>query len=209
MVKSAGEDVMAAPLEFYFDFSSPYGYIASRLIDELAARHGREVAWRPFLLGAVFKVAGTAPLVSYPLKGDYSRRDFARTARLHGIPFNMPDPFPVGTVGCARAFYWLERTLPAKAHAFATAAYGAYFADGIDISQTDRVTDIAAGLGIDRAALLAGMDDPATKSRLREVNDEALSRGVFGSPFIFVDGEPFWGSDRLDMIDRWLRTGGW
>ncbi|HQU50759.1 MAG TPA: DsbA family protein, partial [Casimicrobiaceae bacterium] len=78
-------------LEFWFDFSSPYAFLASHRIEALAARHGRAVDWRPMLLGAAFKVAGTAPLTDVPMKGDYSRRDFVRSARFHGIEgFRMP-----------------------------------------------------------------------------------------------------------------------
>jgi len=81
---------MPSPLRFHFDFSSPYGYLASQRIESLAARHGRAVEWRPVLLGAAFKIAGTQPLTSIPLKGDYARRDLPRTARFHGIEFRMP-----------------------------------------------------------------------------------------------------------------------
>jgi len=201
---------MAAPLEFYFDFSSPYGYIAAQRIDAIATKHGRRVDWRPMLLGAVFKVAGTQPLTQYPLKGQYSTHDFNRSAREHGIPFNMPATFPLATQAACRGAYWLKQTLPDKAVPFIKAVYAAYFVDGRDISATDTLADIAAGLGIDRKAFLAAIDSPEIKAKLREVTDDAIQhRGVFGSPFVFVDGEPFWGADRLDMVDRWLEKGGW
>ena len=201
---------MAAPVEFYFDFSSPYGYLASTRIDEMVAKHGRKVEWRPFMLGAVFKLAGTAPLTSVPLKGDYSVRDFKRCARMHGVPFVMPPKFPVGTIVAARAYYWLVARAPEKARPFARAGLSAYFVHGRDISEREVVGEIAAAQGIDRDELLAGAEAAETKERVKAVTDEAINgRGVFGSPFVFVDGEPFWGSDRLDMVDRWLATGGW
>ena len=99
---------MAAPVEFYFDFSSPYGYLASEQIDGLCARHGREVDWRPIMLGVVFKQTGQQPLVDVPLKGDYSKRDMLRTARLWGGPFVMPDAFPFASISAARASYWAK-----------------------------------------------------------------------------------------------------
>jgi 2-hydroxychromene-2-carboxylate isomerase len=201
---------MATPVEFYFDFSSPYGYLASTRIDAMAARHGREVAWRPFMLGAVFKLAGTAPLTQVPLKGDYSVRDFKRCARLYGVPFAMPAKFPVNTIVAARAYYWLMADKTEQARPFARAVLDAYFVHGRDISERDVVGEIAAARGIDRGALLAGVEAATAKEQLKAVTDEAINiRGVFGSPFVFVDGEPFWGSDRLDMVDRWLATGGW
>lgn len=199
-----------APIDFYFDFSSPYGYIASHLIDDLAAKHKRAVNWRPFLLGAVFKIAGTGPLVDYPLKGDYALRDFKRSARLHQIPFQMPENFPLNGLLASRAFYWLAGSKPDLAKPFAKAVYAAYFVDGRDITDVAVIEDVAEKLGIDRAALKAGMEAQSTKDRLRAATTEAVEgRGVFGSPFVIVDGEPFWGSDRLDMVDRWLATGGW
>lgn len=201
---------MTAPLEFYFDFASPYGYIAAQRIDALAQKHNRSVDWRPMLLGAVFKVAGTQPLTEYPLKGKYSTYDFQRSAREHGISFRMPSKFPLGTVGACRGTYWLKATDPDKAVPFLKAAYKAYFVEDRDISSNEVLADIAAGLGIDRAAFLAGLEQPDVKAKLREVTEDAIqTRGVFGSPFIFVDGEPFWGADRLDQIDRWLSRGGW
>lgn len=200
---------MPEPIDFYFDFSSPYGYLASALIDDLAARYGRTVRWRPFLLGAVFKVANTGPLTSYPLKGAYSIHDFQRSARLYKVPFRMPPTFPVNSLVAARGYYWLEATNPAMARPFARAIYAAYFADNRDISDREVVLEVAAKLGIDRDALLAGVEDPAVKARLKQETDGAIARGVFGSPYMIVDGEPFWGADRLEMMDRWLATGGW
>lgn len=201
---------MAAPLEFYFDFSSPYGYIAAMRIDQLAAKHGRAVEWKPMLLGAVFKVAGSQPLTEYPLKGDYSKKDFARSAREHKIPFNMPSKFPLPTQAAARGVYWLQQNAPDKAVPFIKAVYAAFFVEDRDISSPDLVADIAAGLGIDRSAFVQGIESAEIKARLRDMTEEAIhKRGVFGSPFTFVDGEGFWGADRLDMIDRWLARGGW
>lgn len=199
---------MPDPIRFYFDFSSPYGYVASRLIDALAARHRRTVVWKPVLLGAIFKLTGMTPLTEIPLKGDYSRRDFARTARMHGIPFQMPDPFPFSGIAANRAFYWLEAQDPLVAHDLARRLYDAAYG-GRDISKPEAVATVAAEAGIDRAAMLAAMQTPEVKERTRIENDDAVARGVFGSPFFLAGDEPFWGSDRLDQLDRWLSTGGW
>jgi 2-hydroxychromene-2-carboxylate isomerase len=199
---------MPAPIEFFFDFSSPYGYIASRLIDDLGARHGRAVIWRPILLGAVFKLTGMTPLTEIPMKGDYAKHDFARTARLHGLPFAMPEPFPFSGLSANRAFYWLDSSDPEAARGLAHALYDAAFS-GHAIGGAEAVADIAAGLGLDRTAVLTGMAAAEAKERTRMENEAALARGVFGSPFIIVDGEAFWGVDRLDQAERWLETGGW
>jgi len=200
---------MKAPIDFYFDFSSPYGYLASHKIDALAAKHGRAVDWRPMLLGAVFKQTGAVPLTMVPLKGDYSKRDFLRSARYHGIDdFRMPSPFPIPTQAAARIVLWTKASDPQLAARVAKALYRGYFFDNRDISSADTAADVAAAAGAPREGARASIDDPAIKEALRHEVDGAIARGVFASPFIFVDGEPFWGLDRFDQIDRWLAGGG-
>ena len=187
---------MKAPIDFYFDFSSPYGYLASHKIEPLAAKYGRGVTWRPMLLGAAFKATGSGPLPSIPLKGDYARRDFLRSARFHGVSFRLPDAFPVSTVAACRALYALKNDQVKLAKAL----YRAYFADGVNIGEAENVLKIAASLG-----LKPDLNDQAVKDKTRAEVDAALARGVFGSPYIIVDGEPFWGVDRFEQIERWLR----
>jgi len=199
---------MADPLEFHFDFSSPYGYLASERIEALAARHGRAVDWRPMLLGAAFKVAGTQPLTSIPMKRDYAKRDIPRSARFYGIALRMPSKFPIATQAPARIVVWHRERSAGACAALVKALYRAYFVDDRDISDPDVAADIAAGAGVDRAAARAATDDPAIKDALRRDVDAALAKGVFGSPFVFVDGEPFWGLDRFDQAERWLAKGG-
>lgn len=201
---------MPAPINFYFDFSSPYGFLASERIEALAARHGRAVSWRPMLLGVVFKQTGAAPLTEIPLKGDYSRRDMARSARFHGIEgFRMPSTFPIATQAAARIVLWLQTQDPPMATKVLHAQYRAFFVDDVDISNPDNAVSVAAKCGVDAVAARAAIDDPQIKDALRKSNKQAIAAGVFGSPFIVVDGEPFWGMDRLDQVDRWLATGPW
>ena len=197
------------PVDFYFDFSSPYGYIAATRIDEIAARHGRTVTWRPILLGAVFKLTGQQPLATIPIKGDYARHDIERSARLHGVPLKLPSKFPIGSTAACRAFYSLTDRDPRLAVRFALALYKAYFADDRDISTPEVTLEVAAEIGVPRDALASALDEPALKDRLRSEVDAAIARGVFGSPYFVVDDEPFWGSDRMDQLERWLSTGGW
>lgn len=199
---------MAEPIDFYFDFSSPYAYLMSEQLDALAEAHGRKVHWRPFLLGAVYKQIGSQALPSIPLKGPYSVRDFQRSARFFGLPLQLPEAFPVATQHAARAYYWLHERDAAMARAFAHAAFRRYFAEGRDIAPAEVVLDLAATVGAERAALADALGSDALKACLRAACDEALARGVFGSPYVIVDGEPFWGVDRLAQIERWLETGG-
>ncbi|MBC8022387.1 MAG: 2-hydroxychromene-2-carboxylate isomerase [Burkholderiales bacterium] len=197
------------PVDFYFEFSSPYGYIASQLAEDFEKRIGRELRWRPILLGPVFKLTGQAPLIEVPMKGEYSKKDFPRSARMHKVPYKHPPKFPIGTVAALRAFYWVSDRDPLLARKLAKALYKAYFADGIDIGAPQAVIDIAKQVGVDAAALAAALEDLALKERAKREVEGAIAAGVFGSPFFIVDGEPFWGVDRMPMVEDWIRTGGW
>jgi len=198
---------MANPIEFYFDFSSPYSYLASEKIEALAARYGRRVQFKSILLGAAFQAAGTRPLVDIPLKGEYSKRDIERSARYEGVPLALPQPFPIGTVGAARAQLWLSDRDAERADAFVHAAFRAYFVRGRNIGQGDVLEQVLREAGADAAEVLQAIQQPAIKERLKSQVDGALARGVFGAPFIFIDGEPFWGNDRMPQIERWLAQG--
>jgi 2-hydroxychromene-2-carboxylate isomerase len=200
---------MPQPIEFYFDFSSPYGYMASTQIDPLAEKYGRTVTWKPFLLGAVFKISGSKPLVDLPMKGDYFLRDFQRSAAYYGVPFKLPPGFPFAPIAASRAFYWLTDRDPELAKRLAKIVYHAGLGIGRDVASIDVIAELAAPLGIKADELRAAVNDQAVKDRLRAEVDAAVARNVFGSPFIFVDGEPFWGADRLPQVEKWLKTGGW
>ncbi len=200
---------MPAPVDFYFDFSSPYGYLAACVIDERMAAIGHEVRWKPYLLGAVYKETGGQPLVDIPMKGDYSRHDMLRSARRLGITFNWPSPFPFMSVAAVRAFYWLERDGHEKAKQLAKEVFRRSFAEGQDMSGAAAVTAAAADLGFDAEGLKAALQDQSVKDLARAKVGEAIARGVFGSPFFIVEGEPFWGNDRISDLEEWLRVGGW
>ncbi|RJF87223.1 2-hydroxychromene-2-carboxylate isomerase [Oleomonas cavernae] len=187
-----------APIEFFFDFASPYAYFAAQGLEEIAARHGRTVRWRPILLWTVLRSLGLPPPMESKAKGDYMRLDMDRSARFHGRRFRFPTNFPTSAHLPARAFYWLEAQDPEAAKAFARKAFTAFFVDDIDFKDAAAV----AGIGVDETAL---KDEAATQA-LRAAGLEAESRGVYGSPFIFVDGEPFFGADRLPQIEWRLAT---
>ena len=200
---------MAAPLDFYFEFASPYGYLASLRIDAIAAAHEREVTWRPIMLGVAMKLTGGGPIVQLPLKGPYLLHDAPRFARLLDVPLKLPPVIPCNSLAASRAFWWLEAQDHDMAKGFAQAVYHAHWCEGRDISIAEQVAEIGEALGIPAAELTAATQDPAIKAKLKAETDRSVERGVFGSPFVFVDGEPFWGADRLDQVERWLATGGW
>lgn len=202
---------MAAPLAFYFDFISPYGYFASLRIEELAARHGRAVDWRPMLLGvAVLKVMGLKPLLETPLKGDYIRRDVLRHARRHGVRLGRDLNASAGNpLPPARAFYWVKQHHPPLAAPMAHALYHALWAQGRDLSTPEAVAAIALPAGLHASEVIEGAASDEAAALLRNAVAASIREGVFGSPTIVVDGEPFWGADRLAEVDEWLTVGGW
>lgn len=200
---------MVAPIDFYFDFSSPYGYIAAHRVEALGAELGREIRWRPILLGVVFKTTGQTPLVSQPLRGPYHLLDLKRATRRLGIPFKLPEGFPLATMAAARAFHWLDGKSPQQAKELALALLNACFADGVNITPAATVAGIGGRIGLNPAELEAAIADPANKEKLRQATDAAIARGVFGSPFFIVDDEPFWGNDRIPDLRDWIVTGGW
>lgn len=204
---------MSKTIEFYFDYSSPFGYLASERIEAIAKKHDRDVVWHPLLLGAIFKVTKQAPLTQAPLKGDYSIRDFTRSAREHELDYEHPDPFPIATVAACRATLWLRDNADADLRAnttdFVHAVFRAFYAQGLDIADVAVLSNIADSLGIDHVQMTAALGEQSIKDALRKEVDDAVNDGIFGSPMMIVDNEPFWGHDRLEQLDRWLSTGGW
>ncbi len=199
---------MPDPIEFYFDFTSPYSYLMSEKIDELAAKFGRKAKWRPVLLGAVFKVTGSQPLTSVPLKGEYSIRDFLRSARFLGVPYRQPDKFPVAMLAPSRAYYWLHERDCGMARKFAHAVFRGYFAENRDVADAAVTVELAKAAGADGDELAAALGTQEAKDRLKQECDVAIAKGMFGAPYVIVDGEPFWGADRLPQIEKWLESGG-
>lgn len=199
---------MRRAIDFHFDFTSPYSYIANEWIDALAARHGRTVRRHAILLGVTFAAAGLKSPVSHPIKREYSLRDFARSARFEGLPFTLPDPFPVPTQNAARIFWWLHDTQgDDAAAAWARSGLRALFTGNLRLDQPEPLRTLAQQCGLDGDAALAAAAEPRWKDRLRQANEQALAAGVFGAPFFTVDGEPFWGNDRKPQLERWLSSG--
>lgn len=199
---------MTSAIDFYFDFASPHGYFASTCIDEIASKHGRGVAWHPILLDIVYKVNGTGALVQHPVKTEYLRHDVERTARFHGIAYKRPSHFPIPTQCAERAVLWVQDHRGGDLSAeFAKSIFHALYVDDVNIGEPSELVKLGENLGIDGAALEAGMHSPAAKDHLKAEIDLAMARGVFGSPFVIVDGEPFWGFDHLTQVEACLKNG--
>ncbi|MGX1307611.1 2-hydroxychromene-2-carboxylate isomerase [Amorphus suaedae] len=201
----------AQPIEFYFDFISPFGYFASLRIDDLAARHGRTADWSSMLVGvSILKVMGLKPIPQTPLKGEYARRDAERYCRRHGIALgrSLGQP-PANPLPAGRTFHWLKTHDPDRAKPIARALLDAYWVKDVDIGALETVLDIASDCGADRALLADAHAGREAADLLRVAVDASLAKGVFGSPFVIVDGEPFFGVEKLELMEEWLATGGW
>ena len=193
-----------AHVEFWFDLASTYSYLSALRIEAAAAARGATVAWRPFLLGPVFKAQGweTSPFNLYPAKGRYMVRDMERLARARDLAFRLPTPFPQNSLKAARmALVGADR---GWTPAFVKAVFVAEFQDGADISDPSVLAGVCSKLGLDFRSILAASEAPDLKQRLRDATDEAMRRGIFGAPtFVTQDGEVFWGDDRLESAFDW------
>lgn len=196
-------------IEFFCEFASPYGYLAATRIGALAERVGRPLVTQPVLLGPIFKQTGAIPLAQMPLKGDYMARDAKRFARLLDEPLGWPPGQPANGLLPARAYHAVAATDPEAAWRLYMALYEAYWVDERPADQLEEIARIAPECGHHADDLMAAMASDAVKAATRDANDKALAKGVFGSPYIIADGEPFWGADRLDQAEAWIAQGGW
>jgi 2-hydroxychromene-2-carboxylate isomerase len=211
----AGSSVVTAviwnPIQFYFDFISPFGYFASLRIDDLAGRYGRQVEWTSMLVGvSVLKVMGIPAIVDLPLKGAYVVNDARRYARQHRVAFNRPSPSATSRpLEAGRVFAWANETDPAAAKRLAGLIFRSYFVDGLDIAQDKVLSACVSEAGLSWQAFEAARAEGTPAAQLRRNVGESIERGVFGSPFFVVDGEPFFGLEKLPLLEEWLATGGW
>ena len=191
-------------IEFWYDFASTYSYLSAMRVEAVAGAAGVGVVWRPFLLGPIFQAQGwsTSLFNLYPAKGRYMIRDMERLSAERGLIFHSPTVFPQNGLTAARiALLGAEAGWIA---AFSRAVFVAQFGHGRQIADTSVLAEALTGLGLDFAGLFAQVDDPANKHRLRRQTDEAQALGLFGAPtFRTIDGELFWGDDRLDQAVAW------
>ncbi len=193
-------------VEFHYDLVCPYAYLASTQIEALAERSEATIEWRPFLLGGVFRAIGAAddPNAAMPkAKAEHNRRDMERWAAHFGVPLTMPAEHPRRTVLSLRALLAAgEEARPAATHAL----FAAYWARGEDVTDPEVVARVLTDAGVDGEACLERASHQAIKDELRSRTDEAAAAGVFGAPTFIVDGELFWGQDRLHFVEAALRA---
>jgi 2-hydroxychromene-2-carboxylate isomerase len=191
-------------IEFFFDCSSPWTYLAFHNIQPMAAELGVAIAWRPILVGGVFNAVNPSVYAArdnpVPVKAAYMRKDLADWARLAGLKIVFPPRvFPVNSVKAMRGCMLLEAE--GKLVAFARAAFEAYWGEDEDISQDAVLARVCARAGVNPAYLFAGLGEQSIKDKLRANTEELIRRGGFGSPTIFVDGtDMYFGNDRLVLV---------
>lgn len=191
-----------ATLEFFYDFTSPYTYLASTQVEAVAARAGAAVRWRPFVLGGVFKATGNRAPLEVPAKGRHMLTDLERWAKRLGVPLRFPGTFPFASVlalRCALAAEGQGKLVP-----FSQAVFRAAWAEEQDVSSPEVLAGLADDVGLDGAALVAAA--PGFKEALARQTAEAVERGAFGAPTFFVGEELFVGNDRLDFVEAALRA---
>jgi 2-hydroxychromene-2-carboxylate isomerase len=193
-----------ATIEFFYDFTSPYSYLAASQIRELAIRTGSGFQPKPFVLGAVFKAVGTDKIqAEVPAKAALLVKDLAAWARDYGIPFQWPDMFPVNSVKASRAV--LAVADAALSWKLVRRIYLAYWGENVDIAQPDQLARLIAEVGLNPEEILALTETQDIKAKLRANTDDAIARGAFGAPTIFVGDQLFFGNDRLMFVERTAR----
>ena len=192
----------AAPktIECFFDVGSPTAYLAWTQLPRLAADTGATIAWRPMLLGGVFKATGNASPVTVPAKGRWMNGDIARWAERYGVPFRFNPHFPINTLTLMRGAAGYQMREPARFGAYLAGVHHAMWVEPKDLGDPAVLAATLAEAGFDADAFQAMVADPAVKARLVATTEEAVGRGVFGAPTCFVGDAMFFGQDRLDFV---------
>ena len=196
---------MTRTVEFFFDVGSPTAYLAWTQLPALCADAGAGLVYRPMLLGGVFQATGNASPVTVPAKGRYMNDDIARFAARYGVPYTHNPAFPINTLLLMRGAVGVQLRMPARFDAYLRAVFDAMWVDQRNLNDPVVVGTTMHRAGFDPAALLALAGDPAVKDGLRANTDEAVRRGAFGAPTMFVGDTLFFGQDRLDFVREALR----
>jgi len=191
------ENLMTKKVEFFFDITSPYSYLATTQFDALLQRCPTELRWRPFLLGGVFKATNNHAPVEVPAKFEFMKKDLTRWARFYGKPLSMPSRFPLLALLSMRALTSLsyEEMVPAAQRLFT-----AYWVEDLDVADPEVVGQLIGAPAVEQAS------NPQIKEILKQTTAEAVERGAFGAPTFFVDDQMFFGNDRLQFLEEYLQS---
>jgi 2-hydroxychromene-2-carboxylate isomerase len=200
---------MTNKLEFFYDCSSPWTYLAFEGIESLSKRQNYQLIWKPILVGGIFNL--TNPSVyesrSNPVKEKlaYSQKDMKDWSKVRGVEFNWPDIFPINSVKAMRgSFFAINEGLVVE---YSREVFRSYWTDGKDISNTDVLSEIVESLGMDAVKFLEFIDEDKTKEALKKNTQELIERGGFGSPTIYLnETDMYFGNDRLHLIEELIKA---
>ncbi|HEX9665077.1 MAG TPA: 2-hydroxychromene-2-carboxylate isomerase [Thermodesulfobacteriota bacterium] len=195
---------MSKKVEFYYDFSSPYSYLASTKIEGICTRHGAELDWRPFLVGGVYKETGNRAPLEVPSKKRYMIQDVKDWANHYGVELNFPDLFPVNSVKSMRGAFVAKEQ--GRVRDYTHKLFKFYWIQNDDISQDEILQLALTELDMDYELFIKRINDQEIKDQLRIETAEAVRRGAFGAPTIFLGDKMFWGNDRLLFVESYLKS---
>jgi 2-hydroxychromene-2-carboxylate isomerase len=194
---------MSKEVEFFFDVGSPASYLAWTQLESMAQRTNAKIIWRPMLLGAVFQATGNASPAAVPAKGPYMLKDLQRFSNIYGVPFNFNPFFPLNTMHLMRgATAYLEEP---EFQTYLAAIFNALWSEKLNMESPEVVAEVLTKAGLDTTDFMARISKSEVKERLKGTTEEAVARGVFGAPSFFVNGEMFFGQDRLSFVETALK----
>lgn len=196
---------MSKSVEFFFDLGSPATYLAYTQLPGICEQTDSQLIYRPMLLGGVFKATGNASPATIAAKGRYMFLDLSRYATRYGVAFRLNPHFPINTLLLMRAVTGIQMQHPERFLDFIDCLFRALWVDGRNLNDPAVVTAVLAEHGFDAQAVLALTADEAVKNALKACTEEAIQRGVFGAPSMFVDDQLYFGQDRLDFVREALR----
>jgi len=187
-------------VDFYFDFGSPAAYLAYTQLPHICADTGATLAWKPILLGGVFQATGNRSPAEVASKGSYMNEDLKRFSRRYQVPFVHNPHFPINTLLLMRGATGMQMREPQRFGAYVDAVFHAMWVEPRNLNDPATVGAVLRDAGFDPAALLALAGDQEVKDRLKANTQDAVARGLFGAPTMFVGEQMFWGQDRLDFV---------
>ncbi|MND77805.1 2-hydroxychromene-2-carboxylate isomerase [compost metagenome] len=191
---------MSKSVEFYFDVGSPASYLAYTQLPALCAQTDSQLIYRPMLLGGVFKATGNASPNSIAAKGAYMTRDLQRYARRYQVTLNFNPYFPINTLHLMRAITGVQMRQPERFAQLLDAVFQALWVRELDLGNLEVVTELLTEKGFEAHEILALTQDEKVKDQLKQTTEQAVARGVFGAPSLFVANELFFGQDRLEFV---------
>ena len=191
---------MRKSVDFFFDVGSPASYLAWTQLPGLCASHGADLVYRPMLLGGVYQATGNASPATIPAKGRYTQMDYERHARRYGVPLRSNPHFPIITLFLMRAVTGIQLRRPGQLQQLLGCVFKALWIDALDLNDPKLTAGILATGGFDPAEIESLAQDPETKAALKATTQEAVARGAFGAPTLFVGDQMFYGQDRMDFV---------